>query len=97
MWTEARALALAAAFLAGAATQAERRPLGSVETSGRLAGDPTGWIRAFSTPLPSGAGTIVVVVDVEPLTRPLRLLAAQRERPARYRCRSPHAAGASCR
>jgi signal transduction histidine kinase len=65
-------------FLATAAAQATRHAPGDVETSGRLTGDPTGWIRAFATPLPSGAGTIVVVLDVEPLLRPLRLLASQR-------------------
>jgi signal transduction histidine kinase len=66
------------AFLAEVTTQAAKRVPGEVETSGRLAGDPTGWIRAFATPLPSGAGTIAIVVDVEPLFRPLRLLSAQR-------------------
>jgi signal transduction histidine kinase len=65
-------------FLGQVVAEAAKRSPGEVETSRRLEGDPTGWIRAFATSLPSGAGTIVIVVDVEPLFRPLRLLSAQR-------------------
>jgi signal transduction histidine kinase len=62
------------ASLAEVAGRAAARASDEIETSAALPGDPTGWLRAFGTPLPAHAGSIIVVVDVEPLFRQLRLL-----------------------
>jgi signal transduction histidine kinase len=65
------------ATLAELARTAAHQPSGEVETTPAFADDPSGWLRAFGTALPTGTGSIVVVVDVEPLFRQLRLLVSE--------------------
>jgi two-component system, NtrC family, sensor histidine kinase HydH len=60
--------------MADTARHSSRRQPGEIETSRSLLDDESGWLRVFATPLPGDAGSIAVLVDLEPLFARLRLL-----------------------
>jgi signal transduction histidine kinase len=67
--------------LAVAATRAQQRPPGAVETSPAITGDPEGWFRVFAMALPknpdplTAGGAIALLVDTRPLfSKGLQLL-----------------------
>jgi two-component system sensor histidine kinase HydH len=60
--------------------RALRRAPGEIETSPIIETDPTGWLRAFATPLPASsgeAGAIAVLVDTAPFFGKLKLISSE--------------------